>query len=441
MKTADLPIRLAPLILLFAIALIAGQSGIPTEDGGEIITVARLGGTCHPPGMPLLALFSRLSWVISGQHGLRILFALFAGASLWLLSRRTGLPGLVLACGVLLLPAVRTRLLAWDAYSLLFLVYTAGMAAGRISCTAAGYLTGIALAVHPLGLFLPVVLRVRRLSLLEALSGAILGASLYLALPIGSAAGAVVDWGACGSLQNFLRQITAGGYREVYGESMGRFSVGTVLSHLSVLREILWPVLVLPVLLGVVRLWREGRKSLLCRIAMLLAADVLFVWTVNPMAAGTSQTGILSLLALLVLAFAGLYAIEGRRLVGWVLASAVVAVGIISPAPLEDQEQDVYYFFSPTPLNSGFFISNNDLLYGGWVMKYARDLRPDIVLLYTANFSGWFEEMAVHFNPDIDLSRCAADVGGAGLGRSELARRLMQATVEDNPDRQFFGDW
>jgi hypothetical protein len=32
-------------------------------------------------------------------------------------------------------------------------------------------------------------------------------------------------------------------------------------------------------------------------------------------------------------------------------------------------------------------------------------------------------------------------VGGLELGREELTRRLIQATVEDNPDRQFFGDW
>ena len=32
-------------------------------------------------------------------------------------------------------------------------------------------------------------------------------------------------------------------------------------------------------------------------------------------------------------------------------------------------------------------------------------------------------------------------VGGTGLGREELTGRLIRATVEDNPDRQFYGDW
>ena len=119
----------------------------------------------------------------------------------------------------------------------------------------------------------------------------------------------------------------------------------------------------------------------------------------------------------------------------------VLVVGILSPDPLTNQEEDIGGYFSQAPPGSGFFIADNDLLYGGWAMKYVRDLRPDLVLLSTGNFSGWFEDMAVRFNPDLDLSRSVTDVGGTALGRSELAVRLIQATVEDNPQRQFFGDW
>ena len=56
-------------LLILAIAgFLLGQSGIPVEDGGEAITIARLGGTMHPPGMPLLALLLRVSW-LAGEAG------------------------------------------------------------------------------------------------------------------------------------------------------------------------------------------------------------------------------------------------------------------------------------------------------------------------------------------------------------------------------------
>jgi hypothetical protein len=213
------------------------------------------------------------------------------------------------------------------------------------------------------------------------------------------------------------------------------------MQHLGEVWRILWPVLILPVVLGAVRLFRERDRRMLRTVGILLAADLIFVWAVNPMAAGTSQTAILTLVAFTVLAFRGLYALEGRIAVPWLLGAAVLAVGILSPDPLTNQDEDIGDYFSQAPLDSGFFIAGNDLLYGGWTMKYVRDLRPDLVLLSTGNFAGWFEEMAVRFNPDLDLSRSVADVGGTALGRTELAVRLIQATVEDNPHRSFFGDW
>jgi hypothetical protein len=433
--------RFLPLCALCALAFLAGQTGIPAEDGGEIVTVARLGGIDHPPGMPLLALLARTFWIPFGEAGPRVLFSLTAGCTMWLLSRRYGLQGLVMACGILLMPPSTERMLAWDAYSPLLLVYAAALSSRRTSSLQAGYLTGLAMGLHPAGVFLPAVIRVREWRPLEAVAGLTLSLGLYLALPLLSRAGAVVDWGSCRTVGAFLRQVTAGGYREVYGTSMGRFSASVLLRHLSGLWRILWPVMILPVALGSVRLFRERRFRLLRTALLLLAADMLFVWAVNPMASGTSQTGILSLLAIMLLAFAGLFALEARPGAAWAIALAVLAAGVLTREPLPDQEGEVYGLFGRAPFRSGWFLSDNDLLYGGWTMKYVRDLRPDVVLLSTGNFTGWFEDMAVHFDPGLDLSRGVDDVGGTGLGREELTGRLIRATVEDNPDRQFYGDW
>lgn len=224
----------------------------------------------------------------------------------------------------------------------------------------------------------------------------------------------------------------------MYDSRMGNLSFRTVIQHLTVLWNMFWPVLLLPAVIGTIRMFKEN-KELLLKLGILFIADLLFVLLVNPMAAGTSQTAVLSLLVVLVLSITGISAIEKwRRTAGIVAAGAVLAAGVICWKPLPDQSNDVIECFAPAPLESILFISNNDLLYGGWVMKYVDDRRPDMVLLSTGNFSGWFERMSTWFNPEVDLSRSVLDVGDYSMSREELAKRLINATVQDNPTRPVF---
>jgi hypothetical protein len=84
--------------------------------------------------------------------------------------------------------------------------------------------------------------------------------------------------------------------------------------------------------------------------------------------------------------------------------------------------------------------SSNDLLYGCWSACYSRDFRPDVVLLSTGNFSGWFEDMVNHFHPSFDLSTSVMDVGGRDLPRDVLAGRLIGAAIDSNPEYTFLSD-
>ncbi|MCK4504756.1 MAG: hypothetical protein KAW14_04010 [Candidatus Aegiribacteria sp.] len=431
-------ITTAIFLLLFSIAFLAGQTGIPVEDGGEFLTVARLGGTNHPPGLPLLSLSSRVSWILFGREGLCVLFALFAALALKLIKRKITVPIILFTAGILLLPFLTERLLAWDAYGPLFLIFAITLYRKPAIGLEAGYLMGLALAIHPQGIFLPVLFCWRKDSIPRFIGGLVLGCSLYLALPICSASGAIVDWGNPGSIANFLRQVTAGGYREVYGSSMGSLSINSIILHSGVLWKMLWPVLLIPAVIGTIRLFKENRELLL-KLGILFIADLLFVLIVNPMAAGTSQTATLSLLVVIVLSIIGISAIEKwRRSAGLLAAGAVLAAGVICWNPLPDQSEDIIEYYAPAPLESIIFVSNNDLLYGGWVMKYVDDRRPDMVLLSTGNFSGWFERMATWFNPEVDLSRSVLEVGDYNMSREELANRLINATIQDNPNRSVF---
>ncbi len=432
---------LIPVSILFIIAFLTGQRGIPVEDGGEFLTVARLGGINHPPGLPLLSLSSRLSWIIFGSEGLRVLFALTAASALILIKKKNSVSSLFFLAGILLLPPVAGRLLIWDAYGFLFLIYAVAYFRKQPFNLEAGFLLGLALAVHPQGIFLLVLFRFKHSSILQFFCGLLLGLSVYLALPVYSASGAVVDWGSTGVVGNFLRQVTAGGYREVYGARMWGISVDVLMRHLGVLWRIAWPVLQLPAIIGSIRLFRTERK-LLIRLEILVVLDLLFVAYVNPMASGTTQTGILSLFVILVLAAAGMNVIcNWRRIQGLVIAGAVLAAGVLLWDPLPDQENEIKEYFAHAPYESVFFLRSNDRLYGGWVLKYVEDRRPDIVLLSAGNFSGWFESMAVWYNPDVDLSRSVSDVGDFSMSREELADRLINATIQDNPNRPIFADF
>jgi len=200
----------------------------------------------------------------------------------------------------------------------------------------------------------------------------------------------------------------------------------------------LWPAFGLPVAIGAVSLFRSRSREL-AALLILVAFDLLLVVFINPMASGTSQTAWLTLLA-----FCGLAAASLRRLpmVASLLISAAVASASLADRsdPLPDQEAEVRGLLRAAPLESGFFLSDNDLLYGCWMEKYARDARPDVVLLSTGNFSPWFERLARRYNPDLDTSGGLDEAGGPGTPRDIVVARLVEMTMQNNPGRRFFSD-
>jgi hypothetical protein len=429
----------ASLILfltLLSFSYLLGQRGIPVEDGGEIATVAALGGTCHPPGMPLLALAVRASRAVAGEDGLRLLFAAAASLSLWLIFRGTGAPGAAGAIAILVLPAFRERMLAWDAYGLLFLAFSAALSMRPAPSCVTGYLTGLASSIHPAGLMIPGACRTRwRSGILPFLTGLVLGLSVYLLLPLASSAGAVVDWGRPDSIGAFLRQVSAQGYREVYGASMFHPDAAALSRHLAGLWGTLAPALIVPVIIGTFLLARSDRRRAVT-LALLVVLDGLFTAFVNPMAAGTSQTGWLSLCAFAAAASEAFRRLP--RLPALLIAAGVAASGLLVEEPLIDQQAEVEGLLASAPRDAGLFISDNDLLYGSWMVKYVHDRRPDLALLSTGNFSPWFEELARRYAPGLDTSGGVDDAGGIDTPRDSVVARLVRLTISNNPGRRFF---
>ncbi|MBD3369667.1 hypothetical protein GF402_04805 [Candidatus Fermentibacteria bacterium] len=417
------------LILLFVLSLRLGQSGIPVEDGAEFLTVARLGGIAHPPGMPMLALACRASWVLLGSSCLKVLYGLMASVGLWLLARRQGIAGYLMAAAVLLLPCSRERLLLWDAYCPLFLLLAVAWEC-RPRSLPCGYLTGVALCIHPLGIVLPAICFSRRTCPLRFGGGLLLGLSPYLALPLLSEGGAIVNWGNPSQFSLFVRHVTAAGYREVYGRAMGAAGFNTLLLHAREVWSMLSPAVIPAAVIGAAVVLRTRRRAV--SLGLLLVLELAFVIAVNPMAAGTSQTGVLALFVIVVLSVESIRLVEPY--VSLALALAIAGWGIFSPDPLIDQGPVVRDVYRRAPIRTVLFTSDNDLLYGGWQLKYVQDRRPDIAPLSTANFSGWFECMAERYTRGLDLSRSVTDVGDRSMPRDSLAALLVRATAEDNTD-------
>jgi hypothetical protein len=416
------------LVLLLALSLRLGQSGIPVEDGAEFLTVARLGGIAHPPGMPLLSLACRASWVILGGSCLRILYGLMASVGLWLLARRQGIAGYLMAAAVLLLPCTRERLLLWDAYCPLFLLLSLAWAF-KPGSLLSGYLTGLALSVHPLGIVLPAVVWSKRIDPVRFIGGALLGLSPYLALPLLSKAGAVVDWGSPSQISLFVRQVTAAGYREAYGSLMGGMHLDSLLRYAGEAWSMLWPAVAPAVVIGAVAVFRSGHRVV--SLGLLIVLELLFVMVVNPMAAGTSQTGVLALFVMVILTIESIRLVEPY--VSLALVLAIAGWGAFSPDPLIDQGPVVRDVYRRASMRTVLFTPDNDLLYGGWQLKYVLDRRPDVAPLSTDNFSGWFESMAEAYTPGLDLSGSVSDVGGYTMSRHVLASRLIRRSARDNP--------
>jgi hypothetical protein len=205
--------------------------------------------------------------------------------------------------------------------------------------------------------------------------------------------------------------------------------------HLAGLWGMLKPALVVPVVIGLFLLARSDRRRA-ATLTLLVVLDGLFTVFVNPMAAGTSQTGWLSLCAFAAAAAEAFRTLP--RLPALLIAAGVASTGLLAGEPLSDQRADVEGLLASAPRDAGLFIADNDLLYGSWTLKYVRDLRPDLALLSTANFSPWFEALARRYAPGLDTSGGVDDVGGVDTPRDSVVARLVRLTVTNNPGRMFF---
>ncbi len=235
---------------------------IVTNDNPEFVTAALTLGVPHPSGYPLYVI---LAWLFSSLpglgsvYGVNLFSVLISSTSLvvlFIIIRRilkkftTGsvLWDVLAASSVLTLAASGSfwyQAVIAKTYSLNLLLILIGLwlaidalfTKKSDKLPLLGLLTGLAFANHQMSaLILPfffvpfLVLKPNFKQLAIAVGAALLGASVYLFLPIRSAMSPLLDWGhASGSLQNFLDIITRAQYSDIaiagsWGDKLKFFS-------------------------------------------------------------------------------------------------------------------------------------------------------------------------------------------------------------------------
>lgn len=248
----------------FAAFAWTGAPGLGWQDSGELGLGAWSLGIAHPPGEPTWLLVGRLAQLVPvgdvasrlvllsagtaaaavalayrlgaaesrGGRGVRAasgaLAAALSAAGLWLQAVRVELYGLqaALLLGALACARTHARGRGGGAAGLGGLLYGLGL----------GNHHALAIAVAP-GLALAGARRGGLRGLAPALTGAVLGASVYAFLPIRAGRSPLLRWDVPSHLEGFLRVVSAAEYRRSFAPTDPSVLVSNAVLHAGVLVE------------------------------------------------------------------------------------------------------------------------------------------------------------------------------------------------------------
>jgi tetratricopeptide (TPR) repeat protein len=241
--TRDVAAALAVSVAAFAVYVATLCPTIYAGDSGELAVAATTLGIAHPPGYPLWTLLGRLATMVlpgTPAVSLNLFSAICAAGAAGILAlvltmlteRRLASAGVALAFAFA--RAVWVNAVVVEVYALNLLLTLAALAAAlaarrgsaRLFLLAA-YLLGLGAANHPFALLAgPFVValalapaarapessdaRIRRLLPMGALF--LLGASVYLYLPVRWAAGPAMNWGGIRNLAEIWDHVTRSQY-------------------------------------------------------------------------------------------------------------------------------------------------------------------------------------------------------------------------------------
>ncbi len=302
-------------IFLFAFAfyLHGAAPTVTTGDSGEFITAARTLAIPHPPGFPIYTVFARLfsDLIPWGNSAYRMNLFSSACAALaiallaaFLIQQGIALP-IVVVGGILLLQSSQVMAIAstTEVFALHVLLSLGVLFTAPQRPLLAMFLLGLGFANHQTILLLvPVVLLSPLLSSRRtsgsrigigsfwapAFAGAtlvafLLGASVYLVLPLRAVHEPMMNWGNPQTLERFWHVITRADYGSLtlaLGETPARTAVNTLFQLkrfvLGLVSEVTWAG-ILAGMVGVVWACRRERKAWAWVLAFIFVGPFFFV--------------------------------------------------------------------------------------------------------------------------------------------------------------------
>jgi len=375
-------------------------------DAGELITVCTTLGIAHPTGYPLFTIMGRIfSLFPIGSVAFRIniissIFSSFASLFLFLYFYKiTARPFVSLSASLLFAFSriVWHQSTSAEVYSitfcfvaLLLFIHSCG-AKNKLLFIA--FTSGLALTNHmititfiiPFLIYLVVTREVKSVkSILLFAVFFLLGASLYLYLPIRASLHPIMSWGKTVNLERFIWHITGKQYRVWMFSGDIKEVLSNLLKFLKLLSQ-QYTIFLIPIgLLGVVYAFREERKW---TIFLLVLFVVNVFYGVNYSIPDIEPYFIISIVAYTIFIFYGLvFLVNWKNILRYFLPVVLIAVLFLNFCNCNEKgaffanDMCMNLFSSVEP--GGIVITNNwDYYSPSLYVRYIEGVRKDIVMV------------------------------------------------------------
>lgn len=428
MKSRDTIISLVLAVAFSALYAVTLCRSVFLGDSGELTTAARLLDIPHPPGYPLFTLLGRLfSLFPIGSIAARVnlLSAIFGAGSVVFLYRLARIwAGAIPSLGAAILfgiaPIVWSQCVIAEVYTLFLFLFFAAMfllmktGDGR-ALPLAGYLGGLAIAAHPIGIaILPLLLlslslkregneEGRRSGLKNPalpLLLAILGLTTFLYLPIRSLLDPPTDWGNPETFRGFLAHISRFQYRDVpHPERSVLLFLRQTSAGFRMLLGGNVPAPLIPLLpVGFVAvLLRRKREDIILIVSLLILGPALVAFLAYPLAperVAENQVFLLPFLALILILLAVsmetvLSFLSGKRTLRVAIALLPLLVAALRfPAILPQMHYDrctlpdtyARQALTSLPRGANLVATGDDIVFPLLYLHEATGIRPDVTL-------------------------------------------------------------
>ena len=404
-------------------------------DGADLLSAVYTRGIPHPPGYPtyllLMGWFANLPWgslALAGNYFSLVCMTVSNGLVFLWAWNMTNRPELAFLAGFAFgtLPLVWSQALITEVYALQTLLCTLFLISlfGRTPDWVRGIILGLAIGNHLTAVFLvpllvmvqnDMVLHPRWLlprflkKIVNLIPWLLLGASVYLLLPLRASSHPLINWGNPVTLPNFIWLVTGTMYHSRVGFWSWEYLWESIQIAVSFLID-QFTYLGMTLLLG---FWTYATES---AAFLLVSSWVVAIYTVFTIVYFSPDAYVYLILPCMMLILWGTLGVEKflelpglssglRRLVlGLLFLSILYRVSKIYPEIDLSKDQNVYALttslINSIPKNAIVWTTGDELYFSLGYMQWVLGERPDIIILSSELLHhDWYREyLPVHFS-------------------------------------------